>query len=95
MDSYKIVKKGKEEINLYPDGELEPMSGSVGDSQTNTYEKLSQIIKELNDAFGTDFKDDDRVFLGRVKDNLMENRELLNKMENNPKERWINYLTTI
>jgi len=86
MDFYTIIKKGKEEINLYPDGELESMSGSVGDSQTDAYEKLSQIIKELNDAFGTDFKDDDRVFLGRVKDNLMENRELLNKMENNPKE---------
>jgi type I restriction enzyme R subunit len=86
MDSYKIVKKGEEEIKLYPDGELKPMSGTVGDSQTDTYEKLSKIIKELNDAFGTDFKEDDKVFLGRVKDNLLENRELLNKMENNPKE---------
>ena len=86
MDSYKIVKKGEEEVKLYTEGELGPMTETVGGSQTDTYEKLSKIIKELNDAFGTEFKDDDKVFLGRVKDNLLENRELLNKMENNPKE---------
>ena len=48
--------------------------------------KLSQIIKDLNDAFGTDFTDDDRVFLERVKTNLLGNKELINKMERNTPE---------
>lgn len=48
--------------------------------------KLSKILKDLNDAFGTDFTEDDRVFLGRVKDNMLQNEDLLNKMEHNSKE---------
>ena len=40
----------------------------------------------MNDAFGTDFTDDDKIFLERVKYNLMENDELIHKMEHNSKE---------
>jgi len=86
IDSYKIVKKGGEKIKLYSEGELESISGIAGESQLDIYEKLSKIIKELNDAFGTNFTDDDKVFLGRVKDNLLDNEELINKMEHNSKE---------
>jgi len=87
IDSYKIVKKGKKEITLYPEGDLVPIYGTVGESQPEiTYEKLSKIIKDLNDAFGTKFTDDDKVFLGRVKDNLLDNKELINKMEHNSRE---------
>jgi len=87
IDSYKIVKKGKKEITLYPEGDLMPIYGTVGESQPEiTYEKLSKIIKDLNDAFGTNFTDDDKIFLGRVKDNLLRNRELTSKMEHNSKE---------
>ena len=86
MDSYKIVKKGKKEMPLYSEGELMPLYATVGESQPETREKLSKIIKDLNDAFGTNFTDDDKVFLGRIKDNLLENAELLKKMEHNSKE---------
>ena len=44
------------------------------------------IIKDLNDAFNTDFTNDDKVFLERVKDNLLDNQELIEKMEHNSKE---------
>ena len=86
IDSYKIVNKGKKEIKLYGDGELKPISAGVGEYAPDINIKLSKILKDLNDAFGTDFTDDDKVFLGRVKDNLLENKELLNKMEHNSKE---------
>ena len=86
IDSYKIVNKGKKEIKLYGDGELKPISAGVGEYAPDINIKLSKILKDLNDAFGTDFADDDKVFLGRVKDNLLENKELLNKMEHNSKE---------
>jgi len=86
IDSYKIVKKGKKEIKLESEGELQPISAEVGGYTPDINAKLSKIIKDLNDAFGTNFTDDDRVFLGRVKDNLLENRELINKMEHNSKE---------
>jgi type I restriction enzyme, R subunit len=86
MDSYKIVNKGEKEIKLKSDGELKPISAGVGEFAPDINTKLSKILQLLNDAFGTDFTDDDKVFLGRVKDNLLENKDLLNKMEHNSKE---------
>lgn len=86
IDSYKIVKKGKKEIELESAGELEPMSSGAGAFAPDINTKLSKIIKDLNEAFGTKFNDDDKVFLGRVKDNLLKNKELVNKMEHNSKQ---------
>jgi len=86
IDSYKIVNKGLKEIKLQAEGELEPISAGVGEYAPDINMKLSKILKDLNDAFGTDFSDEDKVFLGRVKDNLLENKELLTKMEHNSKE---------
>jgi len=42
---------------------------------------VSIIIKKLNDAFGTDFSEDDRVFISRMLDNLNNNQELINKIK--------------
>tara|TARA_Y100000310_G_C20029045_1_gene510932 strand:- start:8 stop:460 length:453 start_codon:yes stop_codon:yes gene_type:complete len=86
MDSYKIVKKGKKEIKINGEGELKPISESVGEFREDSYQKLSKILKEINDAFGTDFTEDDKVFLGRVKDHLLDNKDLMNKMEHNSKQ---------
>lgn len=86
MDSYKIVDKGETSIPLMGGGELKTMSDGVGEYSPDEKSRLSKIIEDMNDAFGTDFTDDDKVFLERVKDNLLENEELLNKMEHNSKE---------
>ena len=86
MDSYKIVNKGEKSIKLYAEGGLKPVSDTVGEYTPEISTKLSKILQALNDAFGTDFTDDDKVFLGRVKDNLMDNKDLLNKIEHNSKE---------
>lgn len=86
MDSYKIVNKGEKEIKLQSEGELKPITSGVGEFAPDINTKLSKILQALNDVFGTDFTDDDKVFLGRVKDNLLENKELLEKMEHNSKE---------
>jgi len=86
IDSYKIEYKGKKEIHLTSSGELESISSRVGEFGPESNEALSKIIKDLNDAFGTNFTGDDKVFLRRVKDNLLENKELINKMEHNSKE---------
>lgn len=85
MDTYKIEDKGKIQINLGAEGGLKPPSSGAG-YQEEEKAKLSQIIKDINDAFGTDFTDDDRVFLERVRSNLLGNKELLKKMEHNAPE---------
>jgi type I restriction enzyme R subunit len=86
MDSYKITDKGETSIQLESDGELKPASNGAAAYQPDDQAKLSQIIKDLNDAFGTDFTEDDRVFLERVKANLLDNEDLVKKMEHNSPE---------
>jgi type I restriction enzyme R subunit len=86
LESYKIVSKGKREIKLTAKGGLEPISAQVSKIAENSKQKLSKIIKDLNAAFGTNFTEEDRVFLGRIKDNLLDNEDLQNKIEHNPKE---------
>ena len=44
--------------------ELEPITGgSIFKSPQEETEALSLILKSLNDRFGTDFAEDDRVFI--------------------------------
>ncbi len=86
MDSYKITDKGLAQINLSSDGGLKPISSTAGKYNEESSKKLSLIVKELNDTYGTKFSKDDKVFLNRVKDNLLSNRELMERMENNSKE---------
>jgi len=87
IDSYKIENKGKKEIELTGYGELKPIS-DVGGEPTPPYnEALSIIIKELNDAFGTDFTDDDKLFLAGIKNHLMGNEDLKNKIKSNSKRK--------
>jgi type I restriction enzyme R subunit len=87
IDSYKIENKGKKEINLIGYGELKPIS-DVGGEPIPTYnETLSLIIKKLNEAFGTDFTDDDKLFLVGIKNHLMENEGLKNKIKSNSKQK--------
>lgn len=86
MDSYKIEDKGESEIDIEAESGLKPPSSGATGYQEEEKAKLSQIIKDLNDAFGTDFTDDDRVFLERVRANLLKNEELVQKMELNSPE---------
>jgi type I restriction enzyme R subunit len=86
MDSYKIEDKGKNKIEMGPESGLKPPSSGATGFQEEEKAKLSQIIKDLNDAFGTDFSDDDRIFLEQVKRNMLSNKDLTNKMEQNSRE---------
>ncbi len=86
MDSYKIADNGESAIPLIGNGELQSASDGAANYVEDELEKLSQIIKDLNDAFSTDFTDDDKVFLERVRNNLLDNPELIEKMEHNSRE---------
>jgi type I restriction enzyme R subunit len=80
MDSYKM------QISLVPEGGLQPISATSGAYNEESSKKLSSIVKDLNDSFGTEFSDNDKVFLIRVKDNLLDNKELIERMSNNSKQ---------
>lgn len=81
IDSYKLKENEKVSIKLNADGELVPLSSVAAGFQEEIEEKVSMIIKKLNDAFGTDFSEDDRVFISRMLDTLSKNEELINKIK--------------
>jgi len=86
VDSYKLVNKWEQKIELISDGELKPLSSGWWWYIERVDEKLSTIIQKLNDSFSTDFWDDDKVFVGRMMDILKDNDELKKKFQNNSKD---------
>ena len=65
MDSYRIKQTASGKIKLDRGiGELEPQKGGNDVPDRPRRDRaLSQIIQELNERFGTDFTDDDKVFI--------------------------------
>ncbi len=89
MESYKIEKKVETNIALEnKDGEIDPMSGS-GDRKGGSEEELdmlSKIIKEINERYGTNFSDTDRVILNDLSLRLLKNEILQGSVKNNSKD---------
>ncbi len=76
MDSFRIQESSHGSIALGgEDGRLKPISGTGAFVQPlPALEPLSQIIQELNERFGTDFEEKDRVFV----------EELLRRLADDP-----------
>ena len=88
MKSYKLRETWKGKIALERgDGEVEPI-GVKGEYETvpNHVEALSLIIKELNERFGSDFSDEDKVFIKTLEERLAEDPALVASIRVNPPE---------
>ena len=89
MGTYKIEKKVETNIALEnEDGEIEPMSGT-GEGKGKAGEEidvLSKIIKEINDRFGTNFSDSDKIILNDLSLKLLKNEILKGSVKNNSKD---------
>jgi len=86
LDSYKIVNKWEKSIKLEAEWELKSMSSDGGNFIERKEAELSTIIKTLNDIFGTDFSDEDKIFVWRMVANLKNNEDLKKTIEANSKE---------
>lgn len=88
MDSYKIDTRDEGTSITLDDGEgeLKPLSPTDAPFRPEEKTKLSQIIETLNEAYKTDFTDSDRLILKQITDNIISNEELVNQVQNNPKE---------
>lgn len=89
METYKIEKKG--EINVLlenKDGEIDPMGGDGSSKGQIEDEKdmLSKIIKEINERYGTNFTDADRVILNDLTRRLYKSEILKGSVQNNSKD---------
>ena len=79
LDSYKIQHKFTADLGLESgDGEDEGMTPGGGAQQAeDELDLLTHIIKVLNDTFGLELTDQDKVDFDRVKKNLYDNEELM------------------
>jgi len=86
LDSYKIDTTDEgEEIPLVADSGIKSATDGVLTYKPEEKERLSDIIEELNEAFKTDFTEEDKVVIKRVKDKLQADEDLKQKIDNSPK----------
>jgi type I restriction enzyme R subunit len=78
LDYFRIEKKFTTKIELEDDdGELEPMSSDGGSGvEEEPKELLSEIIHVLNDSFGSDLTEEDKIKFERIQKQINENEEL-------------------
>jgi len=88
LESYRIQKTYEGRISLPKgEGKLEPRREKIhSSSQEEQLEPLSQIIKELNDRFGTDFTEEDKVFIKQFEERLAQDPVLENSARVNTPE---------
>jgi type I restriction enzyme R subunit len=72
MDSYRVQKTHNGKIKLERGtNEIEPIGAKGGYAPSpEEIEQLSLIIQELNQRFGTDFTDEDKVFIKQLEEKL-------------------------
>ncbi len=83
LDSFRI-QKTYENLNLTlnpQDSELEGISSGVGGIREPEQDFLSNIINTLNDAFQTEFTDEDKVDIATIHQKVNENEELRQVIE--------------
>lgn len=79
LDSYKIQHKFTTNLSLASeDGKMEGMTpGGDGHKPEDELDMLTHIIKVLNDTFGLELTEEDKVDFNRMKDNIYTNEELM------------------
>ncbi len=89
METYKVERKGEMDVELEnKDGEIDPMGGG-GDGKGQIEDEtdmLSKIIKEINDRYGTNFSDSDKVILNDLSLRLLKSDVLQGSIKNNSKD---------
>ncbi len=88
MENYRIQKGVEARIELETEeGAVEPLGGGkeAGHSEDEK-DVLSRIIQEINDRYGTEFSDSDRVILNTLSARLMESEVLDGSIRSNSKD---------
>ena len=88
MDSYKVVETGTSAIGLEnEEGVIDPMGGgAVMTTTAGEADALSKIIQDINDRFGTQFSEADRVILNSISMKMLEDPILNGSIMNNSKD---------
>lgn len=95
LQYYRLQQIGEGSIKLN-EGEAEPQKGStdVGTGQVSLTEELDKLIKELNEAFTTEFTLADQLFFESVEKFARENPDIVDATNNNPLSSFMDYFNT-
>ncbi|MGX9931503.1 type I restriction endonuclease subunit R [Virgibacillus salarius] len=88
LQYYRNEKVFEGNISLNPDGEtkLKPPSHGKGQSGEEEKERLSSIIDRLNERFGTEFSETDKLSRDQIKEDMINNEDLAQKAQSNTRE---------
>lgn len=88
MSTYKIAKTAEISVKLdNEEGKIDPMGkGGAKIQIEDEWDILSKIIKEINERYGTDFNDKDRVILNSITMRLLKSDTLQGSVMNNSKD---------
>lgn len=87
METYRLQQSWKGKIKLERgNGEVQPIGGPGSGHVEEQIELLSQIIRKLNERFGTDFTEEDKVFIRNLEQKLAGDQALVAAIRANPPE---------
>lgn len=84
FSSYKLVRRSQGRIKLdEEDLLLEPIGNYGSKQKEKEYDTLSNIIKDVNSKYGTDFTDEDRVIFRNLSERLERDKSLEGSIKSN------------
>ena len=88
LEYYRLQKVAEGDLVLQVQGghDLGPTTEAGMSRAKEEKDRLSNIISLLNDKFGTDFTESDRLYFEQLEEALFENDELKMRAQNNPIE---------
>lgn len=88
LEYYRLQKIGDGDLVLQIQGQygLDPVTEAGISRAKDEKAKLSDIIAVLNDKYGTEFNDADRLFFEQIEEELYNNEDLELRAKNNPIE---------
>ncbi len=88
LEYYRLQKVAEGDLVMQVQGEdhLDPTTEAGISRSKEEYDKLSNIITMLNDKFGTEFTEADRLYFEQIEQALFENEELKLRAQSNPIE---------
>lgn len=85
LEYYRLQQMSSDSISLVKeqDGEVHGFGSKTGATSEAEKTVLSEIIQRINDRFGTDFTDADRLFYDQWKEDLVADEQLAQHAKNN------------
>jgi len=95
LQFYRLENISSGSINL-SDGEAKDLKGStdVGTGKPKSTDHISRMVKELNDAYGTDFTLADQLFFEQIIEEALNDESIIQAIQANSLDTFTDFLST-